>query len=186
MLKSYGWALGCQNICGVLTHLLFPCAPPWFIHLYGEDAYADYEMPGYAAGLTRVDVALGTHLNSKGFHASPIVFGAVPSLHSAMAVLTFLFVSYYARWTVVKILSFLFVVLQWWATIYLDHHWRLDLFVGMCYALIWFSIMYKLRLRKVNESYLKLRLQYNFARGSTMGMRVFRNTKLQSFFDPLS
>ncbi|KAI5958039.1 IPT1 [Candida theae] len=184
-LKYYGWALGFQNICGVLTHLLFPCAPPWFIHMYGEDAEANYDLPGYAAGLTRVDVALGTHLNSKGFHASPIVFGAVPSLHSAMAVMTFLFVSYYARWTFVKLISFAFVVLQWWATIYLDHHWRLDLFVGMCYALIWFAIMYH-RLRRVNELFLQSRLQYNFAKGSTMGMRVFRNTKLQSFFDPLS
>lgn len=186
VLKSYGWALGFQNICGVLTHLLFPCAPPWFIHMYGENAPANYDLPGYAAGLTRVDVALGTHLNSKGFHASPIVFGAVPSLHSAMAVMTFLFVSYYARWTVVKLISFAFVVLQWWATIYLDHHWRLDLFVGMCYALVWFSIMYKWRLGKVNEVFLQLRMLYNFAKGSTMGMRVFRNTKLQWFFDPLS
>ncbi|KAI5969949.1 IPT1 [Candida margitis] len=186
VLKSYGWALGLQNICGVLTHLIFPCAPPWFIHLYGENAPANYDLPGYAAGLTRVDVALGTHLNSKGFHASPIVFGAVPSLHSAMAVMTFLFVSYYARWTVVKLFSFAFVVLQWWATIYLDHHWRLDLLVGMGYALVWFSIMYKWRLAKVNEAFLQSRLSYNFARGSTMGMRVFRNTKLQWFFDPLS
>ena len=154
--------------------------------MYGENAPANYDLPGYAAGLTRVDVALGTHLNSKGFHASPIVFGAVPSLHSAMAVMTFLFVSYYARWTVVKLISFAFVVLQWWATIYLDHHWRLDLFVGMCYALVWFSIMYKWRLGKVNEVFLQLRMLYNFAKGSTMGMRVFRNTKLQWFFDPLS
>ncbi|EDK42715.1 hypothetical protein LELG_00893, partial [Lodderomyces elongisporus NRRL YB-4239] len=49
---------------GVVTHLLFPCAPPWFVHKNGEDAPANYEMLGYAAGLIRVDVALGTHLNS--------------------------------------------------------------------------------------------------------------------------
>ncbi|KAI3405806.2 IPT1 [Candida oxycetoniae] len=187
VVKSYGFALGFQNICGVCTHLLFPCAPPWFIHMYGEDAPADYEMLGYAAGLIRVDVALGTHLNSKGFHLSPIVFGAVPSLHSAMAVMTFFFVAYYSRWVFVKVLSLSFVVVQWWATIYLDHHWRLDLFVGMGYATFWFTVIYCWRLKKCNEKFIQSRLNYEFlAGGSTMGMRVFRNTNFQWFFDPLS
>lgn len=188
-LKIYGVTLGLQNISGVLTHLLFPNAPPWFIHMYGEDKEATYDMEGYAAGLIRVDIQLGTHLHSEGFHASPIVFGAVPSLHSAMAVLTFFFVAYYARWTIIKILSLLFVILQWWATIYLDHHWRLDLIVGLGYSLFWFTLMSWMKsfgLKRVDEDFIKLRLRFDFKNGSTMGMRVFRNTKLQKFFDPLS
>ncbi|RLV90615.1 Inositolphosphotransferase 1 [Spathaspora sp. JA1] len=186
-LKLYGITLGMQNISGVLTHLLFPNAPPWFINLYGEDKEADYEMPGYAAGLIRVDIALGTHLHSKGFHASPIVFGAIPSLHSAMAVLTFFFISYYARWTLVKVAAFLFVAIQWWATIYLEHHWRIDLFIGLIYALFWFTIVRNIRfgLSRVDENFIKSRLKFDFEKGSTMGMRVFRNTRLQRFFDPL-
>ncbi|WLF77152.1 inositolphosphotransferase 1 [Lodderomyces elongisporus] len=187
VLKSYALAMGFQNICGVVTHLLFPCAPPWFVHKNGEDAPANYEMLGYAAGLIRVDVALGTHLNSNGFHISPIVFGAVPSLHSAMAVMTFFFVAYYSRWIGLKLLALGFVVLQWWATIYLDHHWRLDLYVGMIYAIIWFTIIYTWRLKKVNQKFIQSRLQYAFSEGgSTMGMRVFRNTSIQWFFDPLA
>ncbi|CAI5756862.1 unnamed protein product [Candida verbasci] len=185
-VKSYGFALGFQNICGVLTHLLFPCAPPWFIHMYGEDKVANYDMKGYAAGLTRVDIHLGTHLNSKGFHASPIVFGAIPSLHSAMAVITLYFITYFARYRIIKVLSFLFVVLQWWATIYLDHHWRLDLFIGLIYATVWFSIIKWFLLNKYDENFIKARLNYNFKNGSTMGMRVFRNTNLQWFFDPMA
>ncbi|RCK56602.1 Inositolphosphotransferase 1 [Candida viswanathii] len=185
-VKSYSLALGFMNICGVITHLVFPNAPPWFIHMNGEDAHADYDTPGYAAGLIRVDVALGTHITSKGFHASPIVFGALPSLHSAMAVMTFFFVGYYARWRVVKALAFSFVCIQWWATIYLDHHWRLDLICGMFYSIVWFTVIYKLRIVKSDAKFVKLRLCYDFSSGSTMGMRVFRNTKLQKFFDPLS
>ncbi|EGW35137.1 uncharacterized protein SPAPADRAFT_58326 [Spathaspora passalidarum NRRL Y-27907] len=187
-VKLYGLTLGIQNICGVLTHLVFPNAPPWFVHMYGENKEANYEMPGYAAGLIRVDIALGTHLHSKGFHASPIVFGAIPSLHSAMAVMTFFFVSYYARWTAVKVASFLFVVIQWWATIYLDHHWRVDLLIGLSYALFWFTIVKNVRfgLNRVDEQFIKSRLRFDFAHGSTMGMRVFRNTRLQKFFDPLA
>ncbi|RLV93545.1 Inositolphosphotransferase 1 [Spathaspora sp. JA1] len=186
-LKLYGITLGMQNICGVLTHLVFPNAPPWFIHMYGEDTPANYEMPGYAAGLIRVDIALGTHLNSQGFHASPIVFGALPSLHSAMAVMSFFFISYYARWTIVKVATIFFVVFQWWATIYLDHHWRIDLLVGLMYSVFWFTVVKNVSfgLNRVDEEFIKSRLRFNFEKGSTMGMRVFRNTRLQNFFDPL-
>ncbi|KAK6200101.1 uncharacterized protein RJT21DRAFT_130801 [Scheffersomyces amazonensis] len=184
-LKLFSIALGVQNICGVMTHLLFPNAPPWFIHLYGEDKEANYDMPGYAAGLTRVDVAMGTHLHSKGFHKSPIVFGALPSLHSAMAVMVFFFLSYYSRWYSVKILGFCFVVLQWWATIYLDHHWRLDLIVGMGYSIIVFTILQRW-IKRCDERFMKNRLKGERVGSETMGMRVFKNTCIEFFFDPLS
>lgn len=187
-LKMFSFALGMQNIAGVLTHLLFPNAPPWFIHLYGPEGEANYDIPGYAAGLTRVDMAMGTHLHSDGFHKSPIVFGAVPSLHSAMAVLCFFFVSYYSRWTFLKLAALVFVVMQWWATIYLDHHWRLDLIAGLFYAITSYTILYvwKGGLKRIDKKFVDARLRYDFRHGSTVGMRVFRNTKLQSFFDPLS
>ncbi|KAK6460662.1 hypothetical protein DFJ63DRAFT_315324 [Scheffersomyces coipomensis] len=183
-LKLFSIALGVQNIAGVLTHLSFPNAPPWFIHLYGENSLADYDMPGYAAGLTRVDVAMGTHLNTNGFHASPIVFGALPSLHSAMAVMVFFFLSYYSRWTFVKLIGLSFVILQWWATMYLDHHWRLDLFVGMCYSIVMFSILQPW-LRNNDKRFMMARLRKDYLNSHTMGMRVFKNTWLESFFDPL-
>lgn len=191
-LQLYGLGLGVQNIAGVMTHLLFPCAPPWFITLYGENKEANYDMPGYAAGLTRVTYATGTHLVDKGFHASPIVFGAVPSLHSAMAVMSCFFLCYYSRWNIVKVGICAFVVLQWWATIYLDHHWRLDLLVGMLYSIIVFTILKRgifgtsLKISTKDERFYNARLNYDFKKGSTMGMRVFRNTKLQNFFDPLA
>lgn len=185
-LKLFSFALGAQNIVGVCTHLLFPNAPPWFISLYGVNGEATYDTPGYAAGLTRAPFGTGTHVVTQGFHMSPIVFGALPSLHLAMAVMCFFFVLYYSRWTVAKVTLFGFVALQWWATIYLDHHWRLDLFVGMIYAIVLFTVFFRLRMQRVNEQFVNARLRYDFANGSTMGMRVFRNTKLQNFFDPLS
>jgi hypothetical protein len=54
--------LGLQNISGLITHLVFPNAAPWFYDVYGEDAaqpnYEDY--PGNPAGLVRVDRILGS------------------------------------------------------------------------------------------------------------------------------
>ncbi|GMM34148.1 inositolphosphotransferase [Saccharomycopsis crataegensis] len=185
-VKYFSIILGCQNIAGVITHLLFPNAPPWFIHLNGLDITPDYDMPGYAAGLTRVDVAMGTHLNSKGFHKSPIVFGAFPSLHSAMAVQTFLHLNYYSRWWVVKLAGLSFVVIQWWATIYLDHHFRLDLLCGLIYAYVSFIIFQKTKLPAVYERFYNGYWFDQSLAGTNMGMRVFNNTPLKKFFDPYS
>lgn len=185
-LGIFSFALGTQNIAGVCTHLLFPNAPPWFILLNGEHGKADYDTEGYAAGLIRAPLGTGAHVVTQGFHKSPIVFGALPSLHSAMAVMCFFFVCYYSRWTISKIGLFGFVVLQWWATIYLDHHWRLDLIAGLIYALALFTFFMCWRMHRVDEEFINARLRYDFAKGSTMGMRVFRNTKWQNFFDPLS
>lgn len=184
-LMYFSMILGAQNISGVFTHLLFPNAPPWFIHLNGVDIEPTYEMPGFAAGLTRVDVAMGTHLNSKGFHKSPIVFGAFPSLHSAMAVQVFLHLNFYSKWKIAKVIGLLFVVIQWWATIYLDHHFRLDLFAGMLYAYFYFIVFQKFLFR-VQKNFFN---NYFFNRnilGTTMGMRVFKGTVLERFFDPYS
>lgn len=184
-LKLFSFALGSQNIAGVLTHLAFPNAPPWFITLNGEHGKASYDTPGYAAGLTRAPFATGTHLVDKGFHALPIVFGALPSLHLAMAVLCFFFVAHYSRWTIAKLALAAFVCVQWWATIYLDHHWRLDLIVGMMYAVVSFTL-FRGRMAQAEAAFADARSRYDFAAGSTMGMRVFRNTRWQNFFDLLA
>lgn len=292
-LKCFSFALGLQNICGVFTHLLFPTASPWFTHLYGinDTEHVSYTQEGFAAGLIRVDNHLGSHLNTKGFHLSPIVFGAVPSLHSAIAFQCFLFIfsratslkhrfsnnsnkklrpdedslaiplrdfndndvnstissdesvppsnnssmnnltggeddigfdvysfdleaankeqvhfvklydddsDYSDKWyfrvyntgIIPKILIASYVILQWWATMYLDHHYRFDLFIGMLYSLSSFIIINFFILQpKILKHWINLRLGKvpdvdNEAR--TMGMRVFQGTKIEWFFDPLA
>lgn len=292
-LKCFSFAMGLQNILGLLTHLLLPMAPPWFINLYGahDTAHLNYDQAGYAAGLTRVDTHLGTHMNSNGFHISPIVFGAVPSLHSAMATQCFFFLIQRstctksmasdllpaqdqdrgsrgstpsvastsensveesktadktdgsadecpaehadplsldierllpsssvgvdclapilvenqrlpssilnAKWLwvfhkglVPKFLATLFLCLQWWATQYLDHHFRFDLFVGVLYAVFAFQIINVYVLQpKVLKPWLKIRTNPALDsknEAKTMGMRVFENTKIEWFFDPLA
>lgn len=261
-LKCFAFALGFQNLMGVTTHLLLPMAPPWFTHLYGiyDTKHVNYTQEGYAAGLTRVDAQLGTHLNTSGFHMSPIVFGAVPSLHSAMAFQCFLFlitrsttlknrfasamrafnatkdpetleltslqdsdadadssiaceeesdtlayVKYYDfdaqfanKWyfalfnkaVLPRLLGTAFIILQWWATMYLDHHYRFDLFIGMLYALLWHIVVNSLILQpRVLAPWVNVRLGEepdSKNEGRTMGMRVFANTRLEWFFDPLA
>ncbi|CCF57255.1 hypothetical protein KAFR_0C02620 [Kazachstania africana CBS 2517] len=280
-LKCFSFALGLQNIAGVFTHLLFPTASPWFTHLYGinDSEHVNYKQEGFAAGLIRVDNHLGTHLNTNGFHLSPIVFGAVPSLHSAIAFQCFLFlitrcgslkhrfistetampggnlqgdlplreirrndsnistsssseeddqqpfddddydveedflrtkensqfiklyvedVTYSNRWyfrifnkgLIPKLLVCSYIILQWWATMYLDHHYRFDLFVGMLYSLSSFLIINSTILQpRVLKNWIDMRMGKNTDvnnEARTMGMRVFQGTKIEWFFDPLA
>ncbi|KAI9830368.1 MAG: hypothetical protein M1819_005749 [Sarea resinae] len=137
VIGVYGWAFGFQNLAGVFTHLSFPNASPW----YQSDAYGygtppkpgNYSMPGSAAGLVRVDAVLGTHIYAHAFRASPLVFGAFPSLHSGFAVMNFFFLARYSPKRG-KYLCGAFVFWQWWSTIYLLHHWRIDLIGGALYS----------------------------------------------------
>lgn len=181
-LATFGYCLGGQNIVGVLTHLAFPNAPPWFITLNGPEAKADYEMPGYAAGLLRVDTTMGTHMHSKGFHMLPIVFGALPLLHLAMAVQVCFFLGYFGRWRAVRAVGMVFVAVQWWATMYLDHHWRIDLYVGAWYAVVAFALAQ----RRLNRVWGRMVEARKGGEGRTMGMRVFRGTVMEGWFDPLA
>ncbi|KAF9579282.1 Aureobasidin resistance protein Aur1, partial [Lunasporangiospora selenospora] len=71
------------------------------------------------------------------FTASPLVFGAFPSLHSADACLLAFFVVYiFGPRSIPFALSYVFWI--WWATMYLGHHYVVDLVGGGAYAVIAF------------------------------------------------
>lgn len=279
VVKCFSFALGIQNVAGVLTHLLIPMASPWFTNMYGinDTEHVNYEQPGFAAGLTRMDTHMGIHLNSSGFHRSPIVFGAVPSLHSAIAFQCLLFVwnrsgsmvhrfrnatrvapmvsaavncssedfssaddddlesstilslggpldlenalysndyklqsgeysllyiedrsltesfifkIIFAHGRLALACTVIFVHWQWWSTLYLDHHYRFDLFVGVVYAMISYSIVnYYVLQPRILKPWFAIRKgeakdERNEAR--TMGMRVFQDTRYECMFDPLA
>lgn len=126
-VPAFARAFGYMNIAGVCIQLLFPCSPPWYENMYGL-APANYSMEGSPAGLARLDALFGFDMYTSGFTASPLVFGAFPSLHSANATLETLFMSH-----VFPKLAPLFVVYTlwlWWATMYLSHHYAVDLVAG--------------------------------------------------------
>lgn len=121
--RSFGY----MCLTAVLTQLLFPCAPPWYENKYGL-APANYSVAGSPAGLARVDELFGTNLYTSAFTASPLVFGAMPSLHSGWATLAACFLS--NRFPRIKWLFFSYVMWLWWATMYLQHHYAVDLIAG--------------------------------------------------------
>ncbi|ORX50875.1 PAP2-domain-containing protein [Hesseltinella vesiculosa] len=133
----FGKAFGYMNIAGVLTQLLFPNASPWYEMSYGS-APADYSIHGEAGGLARIDDILGLKLYGSTFGNSPLVFGAFPSLHSGSATIEMLFVTYLCPklWPV----AVAYTMWMWWSTMYLTHHYMIDLVGGSIYAFLTFFV----------------------------------------------
>ena len=121
--RSFGY----MNIVGVLLQLSFPCSPPWYENLYGL-APANYSMEGSPAGLGRIDKLFGVDLYTSSFTASPMVFGAFPSLHAGCATIEALFMSHV--FPQLRPVFIMYTLWLWWATMYLSHHYAVDLVGG--------------------------------------------------------
>jgi len=122
---------------------------------------------------TNMDI-LGTHIYQNAFKASPLVFGAFPSLHGAFSCCCFLFIARYSR-KGTFILGF-YVLWQWFSTMYLRHHWRIDLLGGLLYSAFVFSIFYR--------SLVRIDKAYAFGvSGGNGWQRLFEGTRLQYAFD---
>ena len=128
--RAFGW----MNIMGVTIQLLFPCTPPWYEAKHGLRTPAYYGMEGDPAGLARIDKLFGADMYSTTFTTAPLPFGAFPSLHAGNATIEALFLSYcFPR---LRPLFIGYVGWIWWATMYLSHHYAVDLVGGSFLAVI--------------------------------------------------
>ncbi|KAK9245414.1 hypothetical protein V1506DRAFT_538502 [Lipomyces tetrasporus] len=126
-LPVFARSFGYMNLIGVSTQLCFPTAPPWYENKYGL-APASYDIKGSPGGLARVDQILGLDLYTSSFTASPLVFGAFPSLHSGCSVIEVLFMAYVFPRLTPYLLGYILWI--WWSTMYLTHHYFIDLIGG--------------------------------------------------------
>ncbi|XDT41923.1 PAP2 superfamily [Nakaseomyces glabratus] len=131
VLQGYAFAFGYVNLFGVLFQNIFPAAAPWYKIHYGLQV-ANYSIKGMPGGLSRIDDLLGVNLYSSGFKNSAVVFGAFPSLHSACATMEALFFSY--CFPSLTPLFIFYVWWLWWSTMYLTHHYFVDLTAGSVLA----------------------------------------------------
>ncbi|KAK3376709.1 hypothetical protein B0T24DRAFT_648543 [Lasiosphaeria ovina] len=124
-------AFGYMCMLGVTIQLILPCTPPWYEKAYGLEP-AHYGMEGSPAGLARVDELFGVDMYTTSFTTAPLPFGAFPSLHAANAVLEALFMQHcFPRF---RSFFILYVCWIWWATMYLNHHYAIDLVGGSLIA----------------------------------------------------
>lgn len=147
-LPVFGLAFGWMNTIGVLIQLCFPTAPPWYQLIHGLEP-ANYSMPGSPGGLARIDQLLGLNMYTGTFTASPLVFGAFPSLHSGCATMDVLFLAH----TFPKYAPafYAYVLWIWWSTMYLTHHYFVDLIGGSVLAFVVFYTMKRTCLPRIQH-----------------------------------
>lgn len=135
LAPTFGRSIGYLGVMGALIQYAFPCSPPWYENIYGL-APAHYGIPGSPAGLQRIDELFGIDLYTSSFTASPVPFGAFPSLHAGFATLEALFMSH--AFPRLRPLFVVYTLWLWWATMYLSHHYAIDLIGGGLLAALTF------------------------------------------------
>ena len=126
------------NLSAFATWVLYPAAPPWYVDQYGLGP-AVLDAPSSAAGLLRLDDALGLGL-VKGFYAQSVnVFGAMPSVHVAVPTLVACVTAGMGwRWFVPALV---FLGLMAFGAVYFQHHYVLDVFAGLLYGMMSYSLV---------------------------------------------
>ncbi|KZT53666.1 PAP2-domain-containing protein [Calocera cornea HHB12733] len=148
-LRFFATAFGFMNLTGVLIQTVFPCAPPWYELIYGLTP-ADYSIPGHPAGLSRIDAIFHSNGYAKTFGASPVVFGAFPSLHGGSATMEALFLSHF--FPKYRAIFWGYAVVLYWATMYLTHHYLIDVVAGACMSVVFFYALMPEELREPTDT----------------------------------
>jgi membrane-associated phospholipid phosphatase len=136
----YVAALMLTSFAAFATFLLLPVAPPRYAFQYGEAlAVADVaKETGIQIGWYGFNFAYG-HLVG-----NPVA--AFPSMHAAYPVLVALFLAERSRLATLAWLPFLLTI--WVATVYLGHHYVIDLLGGALYAVVAYLIIRAIWQRK--------------------------------------
>ncbi len=131
-VRWLAWSFLAVNVAGLVTHLLYPVAPPWYVARYGLEYVGP--VPPEAAGAARFDALTGTGWFAAWYARSPDVFGALPSLHAAYPVLCLGATwGLGARW---RVGGAAFALLVGAAAVYLGHHYVIDVLAGWAYAAV--------------------------------------------------
>ncbi|WP_225412736.1 phosphatase PAP2 family protein [Stigmatella hybrida] len=127
------WAFLAVNFIGVITYMVYPAAPPWYVMQYGHGPVDLLAAPS-PAGTARFDALLGINYFAKFYARSPNVFGAMPSLHVAYPVMmTWQLWSLGRAW---RVGAAAFAGLVAFSALYLQHHYILDVVGGVVAALL--------------------------------------------------
>lgn len=149
--RRLAWAFFAVNLLGMITYLLYPAAPPWYVSEFGPGPAQPDAAPS-TAGAARFDALTGIPYFENFYARSKNVFGAMPSLHAAYPLTVFLCARGLGRawsfWTLA------FAMLVGFAAVYLQHHYLIDVLMGYVYAGISVGIV----------SVVERRIRFNTAR----------------------
>jgi hypothetical protein len=133
-LQRYGWTFLCMNLAAFATYHIYPAAPPWYFHVTHSCVADMATHASEGSHLANVDRILGIPYFNSFYGRSADVFGAVPSLHVAYPLL--ILIEGWALFGPIRRgFAILFTVSMCFAAIYLDHHYVIDVLLGLTYAI---------------------------------------------------
>jgi inositol phosphorylceramide synthase catalytic subunit len=138
-LRRFTWTFFALNVAGFVTYHLWPAAPPWYFHAHG----CVVDLGARASegdALARVDARMGLRYFHGFYGRSNDVFGTMPSLHVAYPAL--IAVAAWRHFTLAtRALVLTYAALMCLGAVYLDHHWILDVLVGLVYAVVAWTLV---------------------------------------------
>lgn len=121
------WLAGWVNLIAVMIQFFFPTTPPWFVDSAVWSAEGQLLKAGAnEAGFHRLDRVLGFPFFHNIYSASPVKYGAFPSLHVAWPAMILVC----GPWISEK---FALGHVAWitWAALYSNHHYGVDAIAGI-------------------------------------------------------
>lgn len=128
--ERFTWIFVAANFVGFSCYYIYPAAPPWYVAAHGFAV--DLNVRASAAGALRFDALVGLPVMRSFYGKSADVFGAIPSLHVVYPFLAMIYGWHLRRFRSVAVGYFLLVC---FSAVYLNHHYLLDIFVGLSIAL---------------------------------------------------
>jgi len=128
--ERFTWIFVISNFIGFACYYVYPAAPPWYVSDHGF--VVNLAVHASPAGAIRFDHLIGIPVMQGFYGKSADVFGAIPSLHVVYPFLAMIYGWYLRRFRRIAAPYFLLVC---FAAVYLNHHYLLDIFLGLAIAL---------------------------------------------------
>jgi len=152
MFYHFVYTLTLLNIMALITFMLYPAAPPWYVYKYGLGQPVGL-IEGSASGLVNFDKLIGTKfLQSIWDTFNANLFAAIPSLHGAYpCVIAFFGMKKFKK---KRALWLLYPIGTWFSAVYLGEHYIIDLIIGLIYFIIAYQIVSRLIYPKLFKNYV--------------------------------
>jgi len=156
-VAQFAYAYLLTNVMGIIVYYAYPAAPPWYYLTHGD--VLDNTVMGSEALLSEFDRLIGISVFHGIYSKGTNVFGAIPSLHSAYPLLCLLFAIKFKHRGFIIFFSIMSIG-TWIGAVYSQHHYVIDVILGILCALLSYAIMMKLietaAFKKLDSWYLSL------------------------------
>ena len=130
-LRRFSWSFFFTNLLCIFTFYLIPVAPPWYVMKYGTGP-VQLDIPSSPARLSAVDSLLGIPYFEAIYYCSSNIFAAIPSLQAAHPLLIWFMTRNQFPRSNGCFLAF--AILMGFSSVYMCHHYVIDVLVGYIYA----------------------------------------------------